>query len=285
MAINAKKNVLITGCSDGGLGAALAVAFHEAGAHVYATARNPAKMKNLQAKGIETFTLDVMDDSSISAAVKKISHLDILVNNAGATYSMPFSDVSVKEAKNLFDLNVWSYVAVTQAFLPLLLESKGTIVNNTSIAGVVSVPYQSIYNASKAAIIAISAHQRMELAAFGIKVVDLKTGAVKSNIFQNMDQTQDRGTKLAKGSLYEPAKDQVESILRGDKVSSSMILASSWAENVVSQVLKPTPPHNIWAGGTALLGRVLAMLPTWLSDYLTKDAFGVHKIEKTLSKP
>ncbi|KAF2166117.1 hypothetical protein M409DRAFT_23845 [Zasmidium cellare ATCC 36951] len=284
MSSNSKKSVLITGCSDGGLGAALAVAFHEAGLHVYATARNPDKMKNLQAKGIETLTLDLMDDSSITAAVKKISRLDILVNNAGATYMIPFSDASIKEAKNLFDLNVWSYVAVTQAFLPLLVESKGTILNNTSVAGAVVVPFQSIYNASKAAISMISAHQRVELAAFGVKVVDLKTGAVKSNIFQNMDNDKDRGTKVAKGSLYEPAREDVETVLRGDKVAGAAVLASKWAEGVVSQVLKTSPPHNVWAGATALLCRFLAMLPTWLSDALTKNAFGVDKVEKTLSK-
>ena len=119
-----KRTVLITGCSEGGLGAALAIAFHEAGLRVYATARNPAKMEQLTARGIETLTLNVQSDSSIAACVGKLSSLDILVNNAGATFLMPVVDVSIAEAKKTFELNVWSYIAVTQAFMPLLLESK-----------------------------------------------------------------------------------------------------------------------------------------------------------------
>lgn len=78
-----KRTVLITGCSDGGLGAALAITFHEAGLHVYATSRDPSKMNDLQARGIEILTLDVLSDSSIAACVSKVSSLDILVNNAG----------------------------------------------------------------------------------------------------------------------------------------------------------------------------------------------------------
>lgn len=78
-----KRTVLITGCSDGGLGAALALAFHEAGLHVYATARNPSKMSQLAALGMETLTLDILSDSSIAACRSKLSSLDILVNNAG----------------------------------------------------------------------------------------------------------------------------------------------------------------------------------------------------------
>lgn len=78
-----KRTVIITGCSDGGLGAALAISFHEAGLHVYATSRDESKMSGLQARGIETLTLDVLSETSIAACVCKIPSLDILVNNAG----------------------------------------------------------------------------------------------------------------------------------------------------------------------------------------------------------
>ena len=94
---SSKRTVLITGCSDGGLGSALAIAFHNSGLHVYATARNPSKMGELKSLGIETLTLGVRDDSSIAACVRQISSLDILVNNAGATYTMPISDLSIPE--------------------------------------------------------------------------------------------------------------------------------------------------------------------------------------------
>ncbi|KAI9734420.1 MAG: hypothetical protein M1818_006808 [Claussenomyces sp. TS43310] len=105
-------------------------------------------MTHLISLDIETLTLDVLSESSIAACVSKLSGLDILVNDAGAIYDMFLSDLSIPKAKKLFDLNVWSYLAVTQAFLPLLLESKGMIVNHTSVASVVTVPFQSAYNAS-----------------------------------------------------------------------------------------------------------------------------------------
>jgi len=96
---SSKRTVLIAGCSDGGLGAVLAIAFHEAGLHVYATARDPSKMTQIASLGIETLTLDVQFDSSIAACVSRLSSLDILVNNASAVYSMPVFDLCIPAAK------------------------------------------------------------------------------------------------------------------------------------------------------------------------------------------
>ena len=88
---------------------------------------------------------------------------DILVKNAGAQLVMPIADVSISEAKKLFDLSVWSHIAVTQAFLPLLLNSiKGTVVNQTSVEAVTTVPFQAVYNASKAALAMILDSLRLE---------------------------------------------------------------------------------------------------------------------------
>ncbi|EXJ87880.1 hypothetical protein A1O1_04807 [Capronia coronata CBS 617.96] len=241
-----KRTVLVTGCSDGGCGAALAIAFHKAGLHVYATARNPAKMKEVQSHGIETLTLDVVSESSIAACVARLPQLDILVNNAGALYSMPISDLSIPRAKQLFDLNVWSFLAMTQAFLPLLLKSKGMIVNHTSSASVLTIPFQATYNASKAAMAMYSDTMRLELAPFGIRVVELKSTSVASNGFKNQ---QDVAT-LPKGSIYEPAREVVERTLCGD-FAAVEVTADQWAAEVVHDLLKPTPPQTIWRGTKA----------------------------------
>ncbi|CAD6592189.1 MAG: hypothetical protein ASARMPRED_006070 [Alectoria sarmentosa] len=272
---NTKRTVLITGCSSGGLGAALAMAFHEAGLHVYATARDPSKMAHIASLGIETLTLDVQSDSSIAACVQKLSTLDILVNNAGASYVMPFSDLSIAEGKKLFDLNVWSYLAVTQAFLPLLLKSKGMIVNNTSVAGSMTMPFQSVYNASKAAMATFSDSQRLELAPFGITVVDLKTGVVLSNIYRKaMDN------HLPKGSIYEPAKEAVEKALRGEDMVGLGIPAEQWARAVVQDLLRKTPPPNIWRGSQAWLVRLATMLPFGMFDGMIKKMTKLDIVEQ-----
>jgi 1-acylglycerone phosphate reductase len=280
---SSKRTVLITGCSDGGLGAALAIAFHKAGLHVYATARNPSKMTQLVSLGIETFTLDVLSDSSIAACVSKLSDLDILANNAGATYTMPVSDLSIPEAKKLFDLNVWSYLAVTQAFLPLLLKSKGMIVNQTSVASVVTIPFQSAYNASKAAMAMFSDSQRLELEPFGITVVDLKTGTVESNIMKNRKEATQ--ASLPKGSIYEPAKETVEMSMSGAKFLESAMPAQKWAEQVVQNLLRKRPPPNIWTGGLQTwLIRIATVLPFGMLDGTIKKMTGLDIVEQMVRK-
>lgn len=277
-----KRTVLITGCSDGGMGAALAIAFHEAGLHVYATARNPAKMTQVKSLGIKTLALDVLSDSSIAACVNELSNLDILVNNAGASYSMPVSDLSISEAKKLFDLNVWSCLAATQAFLPLLLKSKGMIVNHTSVVSGTAVPFQSAYNASKAAMAMFSDSQRLELEPFGIAVVDLKTGAVATNLINN--QKKATPVSLPKGSIYEPAKEAVESAMRNDKLADAGMPAQQWAGQVVQDLLKKRPPLTIWRGTRARLGRIGTMFPHGALDGTMKKLTGLDIVEHMLRK-
>ncbi|KAF3763164.1 NAD(P)-binding protein [Cryphonectria parasitica EP155] len=243
-----KRKVLITGCSDGSLGAGLAVAFHKAGLHVYATARNPAKMTNLAALGIETLQLDPTSASSIATCLGKIPALDILVNNAGGMYKMSIADMNIADAKACFDLNVWSYLAMVQAFLPLLLKSPhgALIANQTSAASVLTIPFQSTYNASKAAIASFSDCLRLELEAFDIKVVELKTSLVKSNFVT--DKVPTTGPELPKGSIYEPAREVVESALRGGNFTGQPMEQEIYARETVEILLKDNPPFVVYLG-------------------------------------
>jgi 1-acylglycerone phosphate reductase len=275
-----KRTVLITGCSDDSLGAALAIAFHKAGLHVYATARNVDKLRQVKEHGIETLQLDVLSDSSIAECVGKVSSLDILVNNAGGGYAMPVTDVSISEAKKLFDLNVWSYIAVTQAFLPLIIKSKGMIVNQTSVAGVVAVPFQTTYNASKAAMSMFSDGLRLELQPFDVVVVDLKTGGVKSQFGANI--TANYGAALPKTSIYEPAREMMEKILRGEVMDANGEPADVYATNVVQDLLKKKPPTNIWRGASAGLARISTVLPHGMFDAKVKKLTGMDVVERLI---
>jgi 1-acylglycerone phosphate reductase len=277
-----QKSVLITGCSDGGLGAALAIAFHEAGFQVYATARNVSKMKEIASLGIQTLTLDVLSDQSILDCVNKIPSLDILVNNAGAQYAMPVSDLSIAEAKQLFDLNVWSFLTVTQAFLPMLLKSKGMVVNQTSISSVLSVPFLSTYSASKAAMAMFSDTQRLEFAPLGITVVELKTGGVTSNIGKNHKLV--KTVKLPDDSVYAPARETVEKTMDGESLEDGSEAADVWAKNVVGDLMKKTPPPVIWRGNRAGLVRILSALPGRPFDGMLKQATRLDIVEKAVRK-
>jgi 1-acylglycerone phosphate reductase len=281
MSSTRQKSVLITGCSDGGLGAELAVAFHKAGCKVYATARSTARMTHLSDLGITTLELDVLSDKSIANCVSQLSHLDILVNNAGGGYNMPVSDLDIPEAKRLFDLNVWSGISVTQAFLPLLLESKGMIVNQTSVLSVIGIPFQSAYNASKAAMAMFSNIQRQELQPFGIKVVELKTGIVRSNFLKNQGTAV--STTLPENSIYAPARERIEEHLRGDAAEAIGADAGTWAADVVQDLMKAKPPPFIWRGSQAGFIRLTTLLPATMMDGQFKKISGIDVLEKKLA--
>lgn len=144
-----RKSVLITGCSDGGIGSALAKAFHDKGIHVFATARRKSKMQALgDLSNITFLELDVTSQESIAAAQETVGKetngkLDYLVNNSGSGYVMTFLDSDLDTSQRMFDVNVWGVARVTQAFAPLLIAAKGTIVNNASTAACLGLPYQS----------------------------------------------------------------------------------------------------------------------------------------------
>jgi NAD(P)-dependent dehydrogenase (short-subunit alcohol dehydrogenase family) len=217
-----------------------------------------------------------VDDSQYIVSTPKLFLIVML------TPRFQLLDLSIPEAKRIFDLNVWSYLAVTQAFLPLLLTSKGMIVNQTSIVSCTVVPFQSAYNASKAAMAMFSDCQRLELEPFGVTVIDLRTGAVKSNLIKN--QMEVTPASLPKGSIYEPAREAVEAAMRNDKFAESGMPAQQWAGQVVQDLLKKKPPLTIWRGGQAKLGRIGTVLPHGMLDGTMKKMTGIDVVEQKVGK-
>jgi NAD(P)-dependent dehydrogenase (short-subunit alcohol dehydrogenase family) len=142
-----RKTVLITGCSAGGAGSALAEAFHARGLHVFATARSLSKMSHLEKMpNMTLLNLDVEDTNTIAAAVETVkAHtggtLDYLVNNSGMACVRPALDTDIARARKIYEVNYWGVVNVTHAFAPLVIAAKGTIVNVSSIASVLHVPW------------------------------------------------------------------------------------------------------------------------------------------------
>lgn len=144
-----KGTVLITGCSDGSAGSALALEFVARGYHVYATSRSgpPTMSKLNNLPHITLLQLDITKPGEIRAAADAVSSntggsLTYLVNCAARNHFMPLLDEHVDQAKALFDLNVWGHLAVTQAFAPLLINASGTVVLISSLSGYLNVPYQ-----------------------------------------------------------------------------------------------------------------------------------------------
>ena len=143
------KSVLITGCSKGGIGFALAESFQRRGFRVFASARTLSKMSPLEDLPMVTLlTIDVTSSSSIAAAVKAIEtetggELHCLINNAGYLYVMPALDIDMAEAKRVFDVNLWGALAMIKAFGPFLAATKGSIINISSVSGCIGTPWMS----------------------------------------------------------------------------------------------------------------------------------------------
>ena len=140
----AAESVLITGCSAGGIGAALCREFQHRGLHVFATLDDLTTLPN-----VTTLALDVTSAPSIADAVKTVQvktggRLKYLVNNSGAQYVVPTLDMDIEQAKKMYEVNVWGVIAMTQAFAPLVIAAKGTIVNIASISGHLHAPFMGI---------------------------------------------------------------------------------------------------------------------------------------------
>jgi 1-acylglycerone phosphate reductase len=144
-----QKSVLITGCSDGGIGSSLAKAFQSHGLRVFATARTVSTMLSLEElPAVTLLSLDVTSSTSIDAAVEAVKRetngtLDYLVNNAAVNQYSPVLDVDISQAKRMFDTNYWGALEVTQKFAPLLIASQGTVVSISSISAHANIPYCS----------------------------------------------------------------------------------------------------------------------------------------------
>lgn len=154
----------------------------------------------------------------------------------------------------MFDVNLFAVVAVTQTFAPLLIASKGTIINIGSVLGKMPLPWQGYYNASKAAVAIMTDQMRIEFSPWEVRAIPVTTGAIRTKFFDNLPSI----PVLPKNSLYYPAKDVIEPALAGTEVEKSAMDVNSYAEIVVNNAIRPSPKNHLWSGGGAFM--------TWLAS-------------------
>lgn len=179
-----KKVALITGASSG-IGESAAILLQNAGFKVYGAARRVEKMKVLETKGISTIALDITKDESIENCVNTIlekeGRIDVLVNNAGYGSYGAVEDVPMEEARRQFDVNIFGLARLTQLVLPKMREHQfGKIVNISSMGGKVYTPFGAWYHATKHALEGWSDALRLEVKPFGIDVVVVEPGGIKT---------------------------------------------------------------------------------------------------------
>lgn len=287
----APKTILITGCGPSGIGHALALEFQLRGHRVIASGLSPTLLAPFQDLGIEDVIMDVTSQESVAAAASQVSKLtggklDILINNAGLIHIMPLSDTSISDARRVLDVNVLGVLAVTQAFLPLLMASANApgrghsvVANLGSVNQVFCPPFFGVYNASKAAVEALNTTMRRELAPLGVKVVLLKTGSVRTGLFANAVGE----AKLPVGSLYEPIREWVDD--RKMLETGRFVEGDVYARKVVDQLLRDNVRTVVWQGGLATLAWALSWFG-WegMLDGAIIGGNGLDKIRPTATK-
>ena len=194
-----EKVVLITGGSSG-IGKSIGAFLHHKGFIVYGTSRNPERIAN---SVFPLIALDVRDTESIQKAVTEVisksGRIDVVINNAGVGITGPIEEIPTEEIKNNFETNLFGPIEVMKAVLPQMRQQKsGLIINITSIAGYMGLPYRGIYSASKGALELITEALRMEVKSFGIQITNVAPGDFATNIASGRYHA-----PLLKDSAYE----------------------------------------------------------------------------------
>jgi len=272
--------ILITGCSSG-IGAALASELHKRGHRVYATARRSDALISLADKGLETLLLDVNNDTSIAAVMARIKsdvgHLDMLINNAGFSQVGAVIDLTREDLRNQYETNVIAPVAITRAALPLLRTAaaergKALVVNVGSIVGLFTTPFAGAYSSSKAAVHSLSDGLRMELAPFGIRVVMIQPGGVRSAFGNHAEEA----IRLPQDSVYRPVEENIRARAQAGQQGATPV--EEFVVPVVDKLLGGSPPPIIRGGKNSVrLPLLKKLLPLATFDRMVSKVFGLDR--------
>ena len=194
---NNKKAVAVVTGSSSGIGYETSLLLAKNGFFTYATMRSPDKsskiinLKQNEKLLLEVLRLDVTDDKSVKEAIKKIVNergtIDVLVNNAGYALVGPLEELSIQEFKEQYETNVFGVIRVIKEILPIMRKQRhGIIVNISSVAGRTGFPLTSAYVSSKFALEGLSESIAYEIEQFGIKVILIEPGVIKTNFDRNL---------------------------------------------------------------------------------------------------
>ena len=252
-----KKVILITGASSG-IGKACATYLSTRGYKVYAHSRNPSPMDSFS-----MIPLDVTNEDSIkhvvSTILEKEKRIDVLINNAGFGISGSVEEAPIDDVNHLFDTNFFGVLRMIQHVLPVMRQQHtGIIINISSIGGVLGLPYQGMYSATKFAVEGMTEALRMEVRSFGISVVLVEPGDSKTSFTSNR--------KKIKGSLenspYQQTQQTVEAVVEYDEQHGSdpLIIARR-----IEKIISSSHPRLRYRLGS-FSQRFAAMLKGVISD-------------------
>ncbi len=274
------KVALVTGSSSG-IGFETSLALARNGYHTFATMRNlgkDEKIKQIIEKedlSIEILELDVDSEESVNRAIKTVSEkngrIDVLVNNAGYGMWGTVEDVSINEFKEQFETNFFSIIRLIQKVAPIMRkQNSGNIVNISSVAGRIGFPVSPAYISSKFALEGLSESLRFELMPFGINVIIIEPGVIKTNFFDSMKMSE----KSQQDSTYKEITDKV---ISGVKMMAEMGTHPKEVADVVIKTLgeeKPLPRYVIGNDAMMFLEAKKMKTDIEFENYLKKELYG-----------
>ncbi|MFA7650673.1 MAG: SDR family oxidoreductase [Flavobacteriaceae bacterium] len=236
-----KKVVFITGASSG-IGKAIAEYLQAKNYSVYGTSRNPDKYPDSK---INLLALDVTDSDSIQKAVNQLlekeNRIDVLINNAGTGITGALEEIPISEIKRNFETNLFGPIEIIKAVLPQMRKQKsGLVINITSIAGYMGLPYRSVYSASKGALELITEALRMEVKQFGIEITNAAPGDFATNIAQGRYHA-----PLIKGSDYEQSYGKTLELMNSHVDSGSNPIEMAKVVHKIINTEKPKIHYKV----------------------------------------
>jgi len=273
-----EKVAIVTGSSSG-MGYETSLALARDGFYTFATVRNPKKAEKIlqvakkEKLNIEIVELDVDNEKSISAAIEKIlskkKRIDVLVNNAGWGLFGSVEDVPLKDFRAQFETNFFGIISIIQKVAPIMRkQGTGVIVNVSSVAGRIGFPGSPAYISSKFALEGLSESLRYELGQFGVKVVIIEPGVVKTNFFSSM--------KTAEPKPDSPYKEITERVIMGVKMMAELGTHPSEVAKVILNAVKeenPRPRYIVGNDAQMFLEAKKSKTDTEFENYLKKELF------------
>ncbi|XP_059624332.1 short-chain dehydrogenase RED1-like [Cornus florida] len=269
-----KQVVLITGCSSGGIGHALARAFAAEKCLVVATSRSRSSMADLEDDpSFFLQELDVLSDQSVhnvlSTVLDKFGSIDVVVNNAGVQCIGPLAEIPLSALEQTFNTNVFGSMRLIQAVVPYMVSQKrGKIVNTGSVTVLAPGPWSGAYTASKAALHSLTDSLRLELRPFGIDVITVVPGAVKSNIGNSAIASYSRMPEWKLYKQFEAAIRERAYFSQGSKATPT----EEFAKKTVAVVLKKNPPAWFSLGQYSTIMAIMYHLPVFVRDFILRKA-------------
>jgi NAD(P)-dependent dehydrogenase (short-subunit alcohol dehydrogenase family) len=267
---------IVTGGSSG-IGESVCRALQGAGFTVYAAARRMDQMASLAAAGMKIVKVDVTDDGSLVALVEQVvaetGRIDVLVNNAGYGSYGALEDVPMDEARRQFDVNVFGLARLTQLVLPHMRSRRsGRIVNISSMGGKIYEPMGSWYHSTKFAVEGLSDSLRMELRPFGIQVVLIEPGAIKT---EWAGISADNVRARSAGGPYAKQAGQVGAVLDAGAGETARGSDPSVVADAVVKAATARRPRTRYAIGLGAKPLILLrrVLPDRGFDFLMRQIF------------